>query len=470
MADAVNTTTNTAPTVSALNTKILNVLGGGYDFGGNGQPLPPVQAQQIYDVFHPQIYDLKDSNGNPTGTYVTTRTVKNQDGSTSVVNEPVDPDAVVRQMQTLLGSTDPNVRALATQFFVSTDYTGKDGSVKFPVNDPKAFAALQTLTSQQNTVRSTLAQTPGALEDALNKSREAKTRLGPEGNPYLTTFASGARDLANGTTADASGRQGAESAAAGIGTAGQAHLNQATDAYGRTLGQAGQMAKDIGIVRNTALGNGPSAAAVLGNKLIDDQQRAIAAQAATARGGNLAAAQRNAMNAGQNAELQGQQQILAARANEQLAAQGLLGTQNAALGTLYNGAGAGLGALATTDINRQGAMAAGLGNVYGTTGQLAANGVAQLGNATQQFGNLAASQESAERGGRQDILGTAANLAGSSLGAGASLAGTGVQQNLGQQNIDFNKDKFEYDKNQWWKPLAGAVIGGASDLGAAAIK
>jgi hypothetical protein len=108
--------------------------------------------------------------------------------------------------------------------------------------------------------------------------------------------------------------------------------------------------------------------------------------------------------------------------------------------------------------------------VYGTTGQLAANGVAQLGNATQQFGNLAASQESAERGGRQDILGTAANLAGSSLGAGASLAGTGVQQNLGQQNIDFNKDKFEYDKNQWWKPLAGAVIGGASDLGAAAIK
>jgi hypothetical protein len=102
--------------------------------------------------------------------------------------------------------------------------------------------------------------------------------------------------------------------------------------------QAGlaQTRADLGDLRNAAAGHGPSAAALLAKAQLDDNIRAQAAAAATARGGNIQGAMRNAALAGSQMQLQTAQQIAAQRAQEQLNARQLLAQGNAAYNTATN--------------------------------------------------------------------------------------------------------------------------------------
>lgn len=93
-----------------------------------------------------------------------------------------------------------------------------------------------------------------------------------------------------------------------------------------TQGRINDQANDLGIVRASANGTGPSAAEHLAQSQLDSNIRSQSALAATARGGNIAAAMRTAANSGTQQSLQSAQQISAMRAQEQLNAQGLLTT------------------------------------------------------------------------------------------------------------------------------------------------
>lgn len=73
-----------------------------------------------------------------------------------------------------------------------------------------------------------------------------------------------------------------------------------------------------------AAGEGSSAAQELGNAMIDRNQRAMMSTAISGEGGNAGTAMRGAMQEGAQLGLQGQQQIMAMRAQEQKQAQDML--------------------------------------------------------------------------------------------------------------------------------------------------
>lgn len=180
-----------------------------------------------------------------------------------------------------------------------------------------------------------------------------------------------------------------------IGQAGQmaqdnALLSQGMYGQGRMLGDAGIAGQNRGIsnMLSAAYQQGPSAAQAQMQAGLDQSQRAMMAQAAAARGGNQAAAMRNAQAQGSQMALDANQQAavlraqeqqaeIARRVNAQQAAAQLYGQQSQ-LG--YNIQGQGLG---------YANQAAGM---YGDLGQ----GIGQMGLANQgQFLDARTAMESA---------------------------------------------------------------------------
>lgn len=312
-----------------------------------------------------------------------------------------------------------------------------------------------------------LTRAPGVVEQAVGGLGDTYDQLAPENNPFLHGLDEIGTKFATGEAGKELGGTAATAAAQNIGEAGKPGFNRA----GLALTQGGDIVaqgqQDLGIVRATAQGEGPSAAAILGNQMIDNTQRAMNSQAATARGGNLAAAQRQALLGGAQMALQGQQQIAAQRAQEQLDAQKILTEGNAALGTTASQiAGQGT-ALGTAQVDRATAMAKGLGNVYDSNSANAVAGMNALSNAGSVYAGSAGQQVGAQQRGKEAVLNFTSNLLGNTGTQAVTSKGQDQNYDLGVKELEFKKKQNEQD--QIWKGV-GAISSAAGDAASFGVK
>jgi len=442
---------NTPGTVNRLNEDVGNVLLGSADFGNGGDPtfgLTEEQRTAVRSKMQPKIKTIPDGFGGQTAVREETRTVQTVDPYTNevsvhpqIVQIPVSTDQVLAELKALLNDPDPNVRRYATMVFATTDYSGKDPNVQLPTQILDSGGNVHDLVKEVSDIQGQVAQsipkTPGMLADAVAAAGEANTTLAPENNPFLIALGTQAMELISGEAGKKLGE------------------NEARAAIARLDDQLGAWKADTQKVRDMAAGNGPSAATIQGNQLIDSQQRAMAAQAATARGGNLAAAQRQAMVSGQQAELQGQQQILAARAKEQADAMHELGVQNAGI-TQGRGTSAALNS-----------------EVYGRGADLAKAGTTALAQGGQLFTNSQIARENSDLARRGQVLDAGTKLLGTSVPAGTSMSNNAANVGLGTKQLELEQEKFDNATSMWnqvFKPLVTAGTGTASDALAAQLK
>lgn len=238
--------------------------------------------------------------------------------------------------------------------------------------------------------------------------------LQPGNNQYLQNTQAYSDLLARGQLRGPSGEAAAQGAAGAMnaaGMAGQAAGGIAPASQrlqGMQDGQLGQYGADAGIVRDSAMGKGPSAAEHLAKSQLDNNIRAQMAMAGSARGGNLASAQRGAQATGAGMMQQATQQIAAQRAQEQLNAQQILGTMDQGLsGAIGNargqdvlGATNSAGAYANAANSANGAAGA-ANNVFGTNAGLTTAGLQGMGNSAGLYGQQAAQANSADLAARQ---------------------------------------------------------------------
>lgn len=190
---------------------------------------------------------------------------------------------------------------------------------------------------------------------------------------------------AAGQAARAAG--GAAGALGGPGSFG-GRTDQALSQFGDQVGQFNQ---DTNMLRDTAAGRGPSAAALLAQQSLDSNARNMVATAAGARGGNIASGLRQALTAGAAQGLQGAQSIGALRAQEQLAAQqGLTGANTALTGARANLAGATTAAQQAETARQANAAGAGAtaANALTNVAQTGVAGQGQVLNALSAGGQL----------------------------------------------------------------------------------
>lgn len=266
--------------------------------------------------------------------------------------------------------------------------------------------------------------------------------LDPNGNDKLQNAAQFATKALNG---DLQGRVGgdaanaanleAQKAAQRIGVAGTDTRGQALQSADSAAGQNAQSASDLNMVRNSANGTGPSAAAELAKSQLDNNIRAQAAMAATARGGNVASAMRGAQESGTQQMLQSQSQMAAQRAQEQLNAQQTLTQGNAQLGGNMNNTAGLYANQRGQDVAQAGAVASGLGDVaktaaanFGTGASLAGQGLSGLNTAAGLQQSSAAQQQIAQQNAKQmyaDFL-----QKQMSIGAGLPVSFAGPQAQI----------------------------------------
>ncbi len=361
----------------------------------------------------------------------------------------------------LLNNPDPRVQAYARQLiatgavrnpFEGAQFAGRDQGQAGLAQSFNDFLAQTTKSVQESTPRS-----PSLAQGAIDRARTPADELDPLSNPYLRAYGEAGGAFLNGTAANQYGRQGAEAAGNAIGSAGQQGLDQAGQSYGALMGQAGQFGQDLGIIRGSAQGTGPSAAAILGQKLNDDAQRGMLAQAATARGGNVAAAQRQAILGCQQTMLQGAQQIAAQRAQEQLAAQQALVTGNAYLGNTLAQAGNVANTAAQTDVTRATQRAGALNSTYGQTAQLGAAGLDAAGNLSDDYQAGVLAKEEAEGQRYRDAFGLLGSTYGTAAGAATGVYNADTGRATNSDSIA--AQARENARSRGWQ-LANTVVGG----------
>jgi len=230
---------------------------------------------------------------------------------------------------------------------------------------------------------------------------------------------------------------GMETSAGGAGMIGQAYgqagldrgLAQGMAADGSRIGQAGLGSQNQAIagMLSTAGQRGPSAAEAQMRMGLDQTQQAMMAQAASARGGNAAAAMRTAQAGGAQMAGQMNQQAAILRAQEEAQQRAqLIGAQQAAAGMYGGQAGLGYGmqgqglGLGQASTNMQGQMGSNVGSI--------GLGQAQAGN--QMQGNYLGAQtatdksqleadtqqSSAKQGAKGGLFGAAGKVIGSIFG------------------------------------------------------
>jgi len=293
----------------------------------------------------------------------------------------------------------------------------------------------------------------GNPADVLGGQVGARPDLYAENNPYLRQ-AGGAANMA--ISGDAQQQLGARAtdfsntsafAAGKINQAGNGVRGNQMDTLATAGGQAAQSQRDLGIVRDSALGRGPSAAENLARSQMDASVRAQAAQAAAARGGNVASAQRAAAQSATDTRLQSTAQLAAQRAQEQLNAQQLLTSGNTAVGNQFQGLGAGYGGVRTTDIGQATAAASGMNDAartaaaqYGIDAQMYGQGMQTQLGAGQQFGaqNLGAQQFEAQNSQQYaDWLQRQFSLA---MGIPVDYSGQNVQRDIANQQLQTQRE------------------------------
>lgn len=253
-----------------------------------------------------------------------------------------------------------------------------------------------------NQLRQSLMQNPFLVQQGL-------------GAHAFTTGMQGAGLAAQNGTAGALGAAG--TAAAGIGSAGRVNAGGANMSAILNQGQIDQFGNDMGVIRNSAMGRGPSAAENLARSQLDNNIRAQSAMAATARGGNVASAMRGAQGAGQNMMLQSQAQIAAQRAQEQLNAQSLMTQGNTALTGAQNNLTQSRNVMRAQDVAQAQGAATAAGQVAGqyndlnrTQASLMATGLSSLGQGAQTYSTQQSNAQAAEEAARKDYSQTMLNI------------------------------------------------------------
>lgn len=307
------------------------------------------------------------------------------------------------------------------------------------------------------------------LKNLLIHANTPNRALDPSSNPWLGQSGTNAENLANGSTSWSAGRGAANDAIGaadlagrGISTADTGSAlaqNEGNAQFGQDLGQTRQ---DSSIYRDAAMGKGPSAAALLGQQMLDRNIRAQAAMAASARGGNVASAMRQASMSGSQIGLQGAQQIAAQRAQEQLNAMGQLNQSNATLQQGDATFGQQTYHTREQDLQKAGMLAANAGDTANRTMQMYGQNLGGLAAGNAQLAGAAGAWQAGQGQVADDKRASEMNYINSilqmyNLGAGNAAQNASTAANLSIANR-------QQDTN-----LAGAAIGAGAALGSGLI-
>lgn len=164
-------------------------------------------------------------------------------------------------------------------------------------------------------------------------------------------YLAGSQALASGQTGRTA-MSPAQTAAQNLSSSGAASIHAGAQDAAMGASAASGMSGDIAGLRQAAAGNVPSAAMIQQKQGVNDAINSQAALAASARGGNLAAAMRGAQAAGAGIQSQGIANNAALRANEMATARGQLTQATGTQAQLYNQAGTVNNALAQTQVGR----------------------------------------------------------------------------------------------------------------------
>lgn len=273
---------------------------------------------------------------------------------------------------------------------------------------------------------------PQLLAGAVNNPN---AQLNPNYNPHLNA-ANGWNTMAlNGRLGEAAGSGTANAGQVAAMAGGGRIAGAGAPNAGLQTGQVFQTAADNNIIRNSALGTGPSAAEQLAKSQLDQSIRSQASQAATARGGNIASAMRTAAQQGSQMQLQGAQQMAAQRAQEQLSAQGFLTQANAGLGAqVGNARGQDIGQATAAASATSDAAKIGTAN-YGIGANLASQGLQGLQSAATTYGNQAANADNAASRDRQQYADWLQRQYSIASGIPASYAGPQTQLAIANQQV-----------------------------------
>lgn len=283
-------------------------------------------------------------------------------------------------------------------FEQSVDQNGNTSALAYVDDHDQRLKGLKPFTPQAPVTTDLHAQDPGWQ---IQQGVADAAGLDPAKNAMLQAAGLSANNLASGAVGDAMAAQ----------------VNPYLTA---TQGRIDQQASDLGIIRNSAEGRGPSAAENLAKAQLDANIRSQSAMAATARGGNIAAAMRQAANSGTQQSLQSAATIAAQRAQEQLNAQGLLTT----------GANNLTGAQ-----GRLGDQGAGLAS---SRAQLIQGGQAAQANVAGQTSNDLANMNAQKQQAAAKYAEYLMNLYQISSGNNVAYSGQGVQAGIANANTTAN--------------------------------
>ncbi len=256
---------------------------------------------------------------------------------------------------------------------------------------------------------------PNASRFNLNNASNSQQGLDVQAALRAAGSQSGAGNAAAGQAVQATG------ALAGPGS----YAPQQAGALGQFGDQVGQFSQDVGLLRRTAEGTGPSAAQAMMQSALGQNARAMQAVAGQARGGNLAAGIRAATQAGAQQGLQSTNQLAALRAQEQLTGQAqLAGAQGQLSGAMANRSQAITGATNAETARNQAFAGAASNAANAMTGATnAGTGVAQAGS--QQHANILDAIKAAETLRMQGVN-TQANILGTQVQNAGQNANTGL--------------------------------------------
>jgi hypothetical protein len=171
------------------------------------------------------------------------------------------------------------------------------------------------------------------MRDSLSNNRAKQLQLAAAA-PSHARAVGGAQQLASGQAAQ-SALEPAQNAYTTAAQSGAADFRRAGTGAQGVLGTAAGMGQDIGALRDAAAGRVASAAEIQQKRGIADAVSAQQSAAATARGGNAAAALRQAAGAGQGIMSRGIGDAAALRAQEQASARQQLTSAQQVQGALY---------------------------------------------------------------------------------------------------------------------------------------
>jgi hypothetical protein len=260
----------------------------------------------------------------------------------------------------------------------------------------------------------------------------------------------------------------AQVAGQGVSTMAQQVPGSDLRSRGQQVGQLNQYGQDIDMLRTSAQGGGPSAAANLMQSGLDQSIRAQMQMAAGARGGNVASANRAATQAGSQMQMQNTSQMAAMRSQEQLQSQAQLAAANSQYAGAFQGLrgqdqAAGMNGVVAAAQAAQAAQA----NVGAQAGYTAA-GQAQYGQGLQeqamglQYGNAGVQNQLGLMGLQAQVAQAAATGDQAALNAALQYYSLAQQGQLGWQNIATHVADTRYERDQMEAARQDAQIAAAA--------